>query len=927
MSRSHEHHAARDLHDDSRALLGRDGGPASTASGSKRPRSPGAGPAPDYDYDYYGSADWYGGASDHYGIPSSAGLPRDPWYEYGYEDRDRARGGRYREEWEAYYREKEWEEYYARRASAGAVPRDDRYDLRQRIEGMVPGDVDPYARDHPRGDPRSAYGAPQPLGGAGGVEVGPMAGPAQADASGRPLSASTRPDPLQSDHLMPFRAYVQYHKSSGKTSEPTGDLGQDYQSYRAQVQKRQMWKFFETRKEDKWFIERYSPAEEHAKQRLAWKKAGREGRKEKWIAELKEGRLDKVCFDLKQAKKEPSSTPAHEPKAKLDSTADGEKEAKAADGKEADDKETAEACDEQKDSARTEAKVEPGLEANDHNTSASGQAKGQAGVEGRRRGNSTAQKPFRITTRFGEEKDQGRDELIPPNPLQLLVQNISPEMERIELEERFRKHAGKAFRYLAVSDPREGKRWTRMGYAVFDEGTDLKPIKEAMNEEKIAGLTLNVTFSDRAGMSRVQMAPEVAGSARRLKHDLQQAKALIAKLEAEDRDEVFAPSLDTAAQSHDADGESESNGRRVTADDIAIELPASLSQSATALIEERCSELGLPLSEAVAAVPDDAEVTAKGDELERVRDILKKHLDLHLDALRQVYHTDYYSGLIRDFPEELIRRSPISVRRAPVEPAHEPTSTAAGTDAWCKNVDTRIDMLLKPETLDLEELGGKTIEKEMTEIAAPYIKQEDKDKHRCMVQVDGAPCSKRFVAPGFVQKHIRNKHKKFLEDLAAPRIEKATFFNNYVFDPCRPMPGQNNRQEGANGAGYNAGGAPFNLSNMSPPEMMAMMAQMMGGQMPFDRSMMDRMMGAGPPPGKRARRGGGGGASAGGSLGARLGGKPRDRERDRRGPRYDGPAPEPLPSGPLDPRASHGKRSYQDLDSIPAAEKDVELEY
>ena len=130
---------------------------------------------------------------------------------------------------------------------------------------------------------------------------------------------------------------------------------------------------------------------------------------------------------------------------------------------------------------------------------------------------------------------------------------------------------------------------------------------------------------------------------------------------------------------------------------------------------------------------------------------------------------------------------------------------------------------------------------------------------------------------------------------------------------------------------------PSNGGMPPPAEMMAMMAQMMGGGMPFDMNAMMQMSNQGQmwdhgePPHKRTKRGSGGGGGGGGSLGARIGGRLRGSGPGGggRGERPPPPA-ESLPQAPrpLDPRASHGKRSYQDLDSIPgSAEKQIELEY
>ncbi len=401
----------------------------------------------------------------------------------------------------------------------------------------------------------------------------------------------------------------------------------------------------------------------------------------------------------------------------------------------------------------------------------------------------------------------------------------------------------------------------------------------------------------------MQVLPAFVGCAQRLKRDLEQAKELVARLEKADREELFPE---------------ESNDE-------------SLAASATAAIEERCSELGFPLSEALSAFPEAGELQLADDELGKVRSILRKHLDLHLDLLREAYNCDYYTATMREFADELVRKAPGSYRRVHVEPVAEPTAKDAsectrihfllqpcadkrsplppGEDPWAQGFDSRIAMLTRPDEVDMVEAGGVDLEAELAEAAAPLVKMVDKEKHRCTVPVDGQPCGKLFKAPNFVQKHIGNKHKTYLDELAAPKLEQGRYLNNYVLDPNRPV----------SLSGPSAQQLPAMMMNMNP-QMVAMMASMMGVQMPFD-------MGGAGGRAKRPRR------SEGTSLGQRLGAKtgaPRGgagKGRASLDAGGGGASAAPLPSGPLDPRASHGKKSYHDLDGIPDSSKDIELQY
>ena len=190
---------------------------------------------------------------------------------------------------------------------------------------------------------------------------------------------------------------------------------------------------------------------------------------------------------------------------------------------------------------------------------------------------------------------------------------------------------------------------------------------------QISGITINARKSDRAAYLRIQILSETFGSARRLWKDLEQARALLAKLEQEDRDDTLSTS-GAATSTSDAKVEGDDS-----IDGDAPKLPEEYALSASSLIEERCDLiLGQTLASATEAIPEDAEMTVSGDELDQVRKVIKKHLDLHLDCLKEVYHCDYYHGCIKDYPEELVRKAPLIARRRTDKPLPEPKREALG---------------------------------------------------------------------------------------------------------------------------------------------------------------------------------------------------------------------------------------------------------
>lgn len=134
-------------------------------------------------------------------------------------------------------------------------------------------------------------------------------------------------------------------------------------------------------------------------------------------------------------------------------------------------------------------------------------------------------------------------------------------------------------------------------------------------------------------------------------------------------------------------------------------------------------------------------------------------------------------------------------------------------ESWAKSLDHKSALLIDPNGVNIEEYGGKNVEKwvlcccslllfllifaspastsltstslaparslastslaprEMLDAAKQYVEEEEKEKHRCKVVVNEAECGKLFKASVFVEKHVLNKHRAFLENAAKKRID------------------------------------------------------------------------------------------------------------------------------------------------------------
>ncbi|WFD35281.1 hypothetical protein MCUN1_002132 [Malassezia cuniculi] len=328
---------------------------------------------------------------------------------------------------------------------------------------------------------------------------------------------------------------------------------------------------------------------------------------------------------------------------------------------------------------------------------------------------------YTVVSRLGGLEHFDSDVLsIPPDTEhQLLVRSWPPELPRERLEEHLASYPG--FRYVAMLEPIVQRRWVRSGIAVFADGTDMREAVSVLDGKAFGDFTLHLSILERPSTSRLRFAPEATNGIARLKFDAERAAQLITKF---------------AQQDADVAGE-----RIVDA------------------ISRRCAAL------------------AKDDE----RRTLKLRLDLLLDALRTVFHCDYYLGLVSDFPEELERRSARHVRR---QSEHADSEEVIAQDSWwTEHLDRKIDLLLHPDTPTLVANGGIDVGADRSALVRPFIR-EDGGNYRCHVDVGGRPCAKLFSDLIFTEQHVVNKHAAVLGS-SLTRIELAEYYHSYLSDPMR----------------------------------------------------------------------------------------------------------------------------------------------
>lgn len=193
----------------------------------------------------------------------------------------------------------------------------------------------------------------------------------------------------------------------------------------------------------------------------------------------------------------------------------------------------------------------------------------------------------------------------------------------------------------------------------------------------------------------------------------------------------------------------------------------------------------------------------------------------------------------------------------------------------------------------------------LLELAAPYSKEDETEKHHCTVKVGDKECGKPFMGQIYVQKHVLKKHREWFDSITKDQAFDTKYFNNYVRDPQRVMPPlaaseRNGSRDSTNGAGSVANPLTARIGGYE---------QNQNGTFYGSGSLL-RIGGVTPAQGNDRGHAEAAHVRVASSSGAQA-------------RRY-----EPLPSQPLDPRAAQAPRSYQDLDAGEApGSNELDLQY
>ncbi|KAI9319051.1 hypothetical protein BX666DRAFT_2025391 [Dichotomocladium elegans] len=342
---------------------------------------------------------------------------------------------------------------------------------------------------------------------------------------------------------------------------------------------------------------------------------------------------------------------------------------------------------------------------------------------------------------------------------QLVIKTVPPTIARQRIIEMCSEVEG--FEYLVLSEPSPSKKFHRIGWIHFKEGTDMQKALDALDNRKVDDfvfhLAMNPKNSQQKRTSKVTF--EAASTLRRLQKDLDQAKDLSNVLESE----------------------------------LASEIKG---------LQAVCDRAKQVISK---GKPNDKDV----EHWE-----VKKELDMVFAYLRNVHMYCYYCSIECDSLEEINRRCTephfrkISGSSEEADQKQVAKNEKAATQ-WLKNLDQKIAMRIRsPDDHDLEKWGGKILDKEIDTFIKEHVLKEHEAKFKCRV----GDCAKAFKGFEYVEKHIIAKHP---EEINAIK-EETKYYNNYVCDPNHLVPII------AHGSASNAGmggGMPFGMSSFVLPGM------------------------------------------------------------------------------------------------------------
>uniref|UniRef100_A0A093V228 Zinc finger protein n=1 Tax=Talaromyces marneffei PM1 TaxID=1077442 RepID=A0A093V228_TALMA len=448
----------------------------------------------------------------------------------------------------------------------------------------------------------------------------------------------------------------------------------------------------------------------------------------------------------------------------------------------------------------------------------------------------------------------------------LLIKTLAPNVNRTKIEEFCKEHLGEqdgGFRWLSLSDPNPSKKFHRMGWIILHPATHEPALvergdgRDEEGEEKDAEITANgsktASTAEKAleavndktiydpvngdfvchvgvhvppSQPRKKALWDLFSAPERIERDLELARRLIAKLDAE---------------MGDADGCSKIESR---VEDLRQRGFLQPTASATGASKKK-NALDVEMDDGEAEEDEEMEGLDEEDVDDEDLLVKKKQIDLMVEYLRRVHNFCFFCVFESDSVHELVRNVLVVIyvdlglalanrlsrllelvpwasedgEETPAAEEKRPQKLSKGEQQlqrafnWVKTFEDKLLQILEPENVDLSKLGGKDVEQALAEELAKYVKQEDEFKFRCKVP----ECSKLFKADHFWRKHVEKRHEEWYQNIKNDLL----LVNEYVLDPAHIAPSRTDANSNGHfplGSNHIQPGTPrgFNLAANMP---------------------------------------------------------------------------------------------------------------
>jgi len=581
----------------------------------------------------------------------------------------------------------------------------------------------------------------------------------------------------------------------------------NYNAYKVNFRQQQLQEFFVAHKNEEWFKEKYHPDE-------ADKKFTNQRTSILWRVEVfekmeKHGIFDRVRLDLENEKeiiklmdsavifmeggKDEDLKILDMENEEAKSAETDEKKSEGADG----DKPKEDAGDSKKKKSRDYSGYDDDEDMSDNSPSDVGGDDVPPGMEQKSDTEEPSQEDGDAKQATEKKLEEGEtDGAAKPRALHrthsIFMRSLPPFITKQEIVNLCKEYEGFVRVAFSLQDQH---RFLRRCWVTFNRDVNIKDICWKLNKIRLRDAELNPVVN-RDLTRRVRAVSGISQHASCARNDLRNMARLIVHLDSKWKLWEKVPVKSEGEEQQEKETAADEGDKEVKENPWLKNISDYLVDETSAEEEELLGANGEKKNEEREKEEDSVAVAITRD------DELIKVLDRLLYYLRIVHSVDYYNASEYFCEDEMPNRCGIVHARGPIPPN---MLTKKNIDEFQKRFSQKLALILNfKEKLTDEEakkLGPKDEKAEIEKFIASNTQELEKDKWLCPLS------GKKFKGKEYIRKHIWNKHK---EKIDAVRSE-VKFFNNYLMDPRRPGPIEN-QQPQSRGPSQQGSGGPVQIA-------------------------------------------------------------------------------------------------------------------